>query len=72
MQKMFDYLDSLVFIEHYMLDFEQKYPEYSEEKWIGIITKTWKKMSADAHAFIVAGKIALPASLQGLMHKAIS
>lgn len=63
---------SLVFIEHYMLDFAQKHPEYSQEKWLGIISKTWNKMSADAHAFALAGKIALPAPLQGLIQQAIS
>ncbi len=63
---------SLVFIEHYMLDFANKHPEYPEEKWIGIILKTWKKMSADAHAFVLAGKIQLPAPLLPLIHKAIA
>jgi len=63
---------SLVFIEYYMLDFTKKFSEYSEEKWIGIITKTWHKMSAEAHEFVLAGKIVLPAPLQGLIHKALS
>ena len=30
----------LVFIEHYMLEFVEKHPEYSEEKWLDIIRKT--------------------------------
>lgn len=62
----------LVFIEYYMLAFAQKHPEYSEEKWIGIILKTWRKMSNDAHQFVLAGKIELPTSLQSLIVKAIS
>jgi hypothetical protein len=37
----------LVFIEHYMLGFAGQQAEYTEEKWLGIIRKTWKKMSAD-------------------------
>ncbi|WP_435234372.1 DUF4202 domain-containing protein [Psychromonas sp. PT13] len=63
---------SLVFIEYYMLAFAEKHPEYSEEKWIGIILKTWNKMSDSAHEFVLAGKIALPAPLQSLIVKAIS
>jgi len=62
----------LVFIEHYMLAFANKHPEYSEEKWIGIILKTWKKMSDDAHQFVLEGGITLPAPLQSLIIKAIS
>ena len=62
----------LVFVEHYMLAFAQKHPEYSEEKWIGIILKTWNKMSETAHEFVLAGHIKLPQPLQGLIVKAIS
>jgi len=62
----------LVFIEHYMLAFAEKHPEYSEEKWIGIILKTWKKMSDEAHQFVLAGKVALPEALKPLIIKAIS
>ena len=40
----------LVFIEHYMLEFAGKHPEYEEDKWIDIIQKTWKKMSDEAHS----------------------
>ena len=62
----------LVFIEHYMLEFASKHPEYSEEKWIDIIQKTWKKMSDDAHAFALSGKIALPEPLIPLIQKAVA
>ena len=62
----------LVFMEHYMLAFTQKHPEYSEEKWIGIILKTWNKMSETAHEFVLAGHIILPQPLQALIIKAIS
>ena len=41
----------LVFIEHYMLAFADKNADYSQEKWIGIIRKTWAKMSERARAF---------------------
>lgn len=61
----------LVFIEHYMLDFATKHPEYTEQKWIDIIRKTWAKMSEDAHEFVLAGRISLPESLSPLILKAV-
>lgn len=63
---------ALVFIEHYMLDFATKHPEYDESKWIDIIQKTWKKMSGKAHQFALAGHITLPESLVPLIQKAVS
>ena len=62
----------LVFMEHYMLEFVGKHPDYSEEKWIEIIQKTWNKMSDAAHAFVLAGKVSLPQSLAPLVHKAVA
>lgn len=62
----------LVFIEHYMLEFAGKYPEYSDEKWIDIIQKTWKKMSDRAHEFALSGSIKLPEPLVTLIQKAIA
>lgn len=62
----------LVFIEHYMLAFAQKHPEYTEDKWIDIIRKTWKKMSDDAHEFTLSGKITLPEALIPLIQKSVS
>ena len=62
----------LVFIEHYMLDFAGKHPEYSEEKWIDIIRKTWNKMSPQAHEFALGGNITLPEPLVPLIQKAVS
>lgn len=61
----------LVFIEHYMLAFAAKHPDYTEQKWIDIIRKTWMKMSDDAHAFVLAGKVALPESLTPIILKAV-
>lgn len=63
---------NLVFIEHYILDFAQSKPEYDEAKWIDIIRRTWSKMSKDAQAFALAGKIKLPEPLIPLITKAIS
>jgi hypothetical protein len=62
----------LVFIEYYMLAFAEKHPEYDEDKWIDIIRKTWNKMTADAHAFALSGKIKLPESLVPLIHKSVA
>lgn len=62
----------LVFIEHYMLEFARKHPEYDEAKWIDIIQKTWRKMSDAAQAFALAGKIALPESLIPLIQQAVA
>ncbi len=62
----------LVFIEHYMLEFAGKHPEYDEEKWIDIIRKTWKKMSEQAQQFALAGNIKLPEPLIPLIQKSVS
>lgn len=62
----------LVFLEHYILEFAGKHPEYSEEKWIDIIQKTWKKMSDEAHAFALGGNITLPEQLVPLIQKAVA
>ena len=69
-QMMEDVVD-LVFIEYYMLDFASKKAEYSEDKWLDIIRKTWKKMSESGHAFAVSGKLKLPEPLVPLILKAI-
>ncbi|MDD2701757.1 MAG: DUF4202 domain-containing protein [Sideroxydans sp.] len=69
-QLMEDVVD-LCFIEHYMLHFAEMKPDYSEEKWILIIKKTWDKMSDSAHEFALAGKIKLPEALVPLILKAI-
>jgi hypothetical protein len=62
----------LVFIEHYMLGFAGQHADYSEEKWLDIIRKTWKKMSDSAHAFALSGKLKLPEPLLPLITRAVS
>lgn len=62
----------LVFIEYYMLGFAGQHAEYSEEKWLDIVRKTWKKMSDDAHAFALSGRLKLPEPLVPLITKAIA
>jgi hypothetical protein len=70
--QMLEDVTSLVFIESYMLGFAGQHAEYTEEKWLDIIRKTWRKMSADAHAFATSGGIKLPETLVPLILKAVS
>jgi hypothetical protein len=62
----------LVFIEYYMLGFAGQHAEYSEEKWLDIVRKTWRKMSENAHAFALSGRLKLPEPLVPLITKAVS
>jgi len=62
----------LVFIEFYLLAFAQKHPDYSEEKWIEIIQKTWKKMSEKGQLYALSGAIKLPEPLVPLINKALA
>lgn len=70
--QMLEDVASLVFIEHYMLAFAEKHPEYTEEKWIDIIKKTWRKMSDDAHSFALSGSLKLPEPLIPLIQKSVA
>jgi hypothetical protein len=70
--QMLEDIAALVFIEHYMLDFATKHPEYDEAKWIDIIRKTWNKMTNKAQQFVLSGGITLPESLIPLIKKSIS
>jgi len=70
--QMVEDVSGLVFIEHYMLGFAGQHAEYTEEKWLGIIRKTWKKMSEEARVFATTGGIRLPGQLVPLILKAIS
>lgn len=62
---------NLVFIEHYLLGFARSKPDYDEEKWLVIIRRTWGKMSKEAQAFALSGRIRLPEPLVPLITKAI-
>jgi len=70
--QMLENIAALVFIEHYMLAFANKHPEYDEPKWIDIIRKTWNKMTESAQQFALSGAIILPESLVPLIKKSIS
>lgn len=62
----------LVFLEYYLQPFVEKHPEYTEEKWIDIILKTWHKMSDEAQTFALSGSITLPETLVPLIQKAVA
>lgn len=70
--QMLEDVTDLVFIEHYMLAFAGQHADYTEEKWLDIIRKTWKKMSPRAHAFATSGGITLPEPLVPLILKAVA
>ncbi|HIO97548.1 MAG TPA: DUF4202 family protein, partial [Leucothrix sp.] len=63
---------ALTFIEHYMTAMYENFPMYDEEKWIDIIIRTWKKMSADAQAFALSGDLKLPEDLVPVIQKALA
>jgi hypothetical protein len=63
---------TLVFIEHYMLPFAGKHPEYDEAKWLEIIRKAWKKLSESARSFALSGGLHLPEPLVPLIQKALA
>jgi hypothetical protein len=70
--QMLEDVTDLVFIEHYLLEFVARHPEYDEEKWLDIIRKTWNKMSGRAHEFALSGNITLPEPLIPLIQKAVA
>lgn len=70
--QMLEDVSCLVFLEHYMLGFAGQQADYTEEKWLGIIRKTWKKMSGDARKFATTGGIKLPEALVPLILKAVA
>lgn len=59
----------LVFLEHHIQPFAST-KEYSEEKWIKIIQKTWAKMSDKAHKFAL--DINYPNPILILIQKALA
>jgi hypothetical protein len=61
---------SLVFIEHYMAPFAGQKRDYSDEKWRDITRKIWRKMSPEARAFVLSGRIDTPPALRPLLEQA--
>ncbi len=60
----------LVFLQYHLADFVEKYSHYEEEKLLGILRKTWKKMSEGGHE--AALKLDLTPSLVALIGKALA
>ena len=56
----------LVFLEYYFIDFAAR---HDEEKLIGIVQKTWSKMSDAGHHFALT--LPFPESIQALLGKAL-
>ncbi len=59
----------VVFIEHYLQPFVEKYAEYDEDKLVDILLKTLLKMSPKGHAAALA--LNLPAEHRRLIEKAM-
>lgn len=57
----------LVFLEHYFADFAE---QHDDEKLVGILRKTWAKMSPAGHEAALA--LDLPPPLQALVEKALA
>lgn len=60
----------LVFIEQELADFAAAHPDYTREKTVDIIRRTWRKMSPAART--LAGTIPLPPALAALVGEAVA
>ena len=48
--QMLEDVTDLVFLQHYLTAFVEKYSHYEEDKLLDILRKTWRKMSGQGHA----------------------
>lgn len=62
----------LVFLENEFAGFVAAKADYDDEKWLGIISKTWVKMSDAGHAEALKLVPGLPERLQDLVVRAVS
>ncbi len=60
----------LVFLENEIADFAASHADYTEEKFIDILRKTWRKMSPAAQAAALA--LDLPAPIAALVRRAVA
>lgn len=60
----------LVFLENEIADFATSHADYSEEKFVDILRKTWRKMSPAAQQAALA--LELPAPIAALVRSALS
>jgi tRNAThr (cytosine32-N3)-methyltransferase len=58
----------LVFLENEIADFAAQHTEYPRDKFIGILQRTWRKMSAPAQQF--AMELELPAEIAAMVREA--
>lgn len=59
----------LVFLENEIADFAAAHADYTEEKFVDILKKTWRKMSSTAQAAALA--LDLPAPIAALVKRAL-
>lgn len=59
----------LVFLENEIADFAAAHADYTEEKFVDILRKTWKKMSPAAQSAALA--LDLPPAIAALVRKAL-
>lgn len=59
----------LVFLENEIADFAVSHADYTEEKFVDILRKTWRKMSPEAQAAALA--LELPAPIAALVRTAL-
>lgn len=64
-------VSGLVFLEHYLPNFASRHSEYAESKWIDIMDKIWRKMSPQAHQFVLDRYIKLLDSFAMLIRKTV-
>ena len=60
----------LVFLENEIAGFAEKHAGYSEEKYVEILRKTWRKMSPAAQE--AARALALPPAVAALLQRALA
>jgi len=60
----------LVFLEYEIPGFATLHPDYTREKYLDIIRKTWKKMSLPAQELALS--LALPSEVSALVREAVS
>ena len=60
----------LVFLENEIADFASAHADYTEEKFVDILRKTWRKMSPAAQAAALG--LELPAPIAALVRKALA
>jgi hypothetical protein len=60
----------LVFLEHELPGFAATHPDYTREKYLDILRKTWRKMSPQARE--AALRLPLDATLSGLVQEAVA